>query len=934
MRASRKSGAGRYKSSTLSTCNSQNPLLLRCAETKEILRVFSRLSHIQLKMKFCFGLLQNCGSKSSWISLTFLCSMLCMWTSVESWSYYYSNTTMNWPQARAWCQKHYTDMVAIQNQEEIGHLNSWLPKKPTYYWIGIRKVNNIWTWVGTNKALTAEATNWAPGEPNNGKKRQSVGANEDCVEMYIKSDKHPGKWNDERCGKLKTALCYTAACKNDSCRYGDCVETINSHKCACFEGFYGEGCEHVVKCNEEQVTVPYKGSVNCTHKHGNFSYDSLCQYSCEEGYQLSMSRPLTCTASTQWSERPPTCELVQCQELSSPARGSMKCSNPLGPSSYQSTCVFTCDEGYVLADSPSNTLQCKASGFWNASQPLCVAVQCPALPKLDNGTVSCGDDADVRFSYGNTCSVSCAPGYHLVGPSRVTCTSAAEWSESMPRCEAITCQKPEGEAHLITQCSRPSTELRPDSTCSFSCKAGFELQGAHTTQCSEDGQWSKAIPTCKVVQCNSLKAPPNAFMQCQDPRGVYSYGSICSVLCEEGFDLIGTNMTKCSSEGNWSHALPVCQAKWCEPINPPHGSLSCSDPNGSFSFGSLCTTTCDEGFLLNGTDSTECTSLGMWSADIPHCLAKRCPTVNSFSHGSLVCSDPHGEFSFGSQCKSTCEEGFLLNGTADTECTSLGMWSADIPGCLAKRCSTLSSPSHGSLVCSDPHGEFSFGSRCTSTCEEGFLLNGTADTECTSLGMWSTDTPRCLAQPCPLLAKAPQNGRMNCSHPYSSFSFGSHCDFECDEGFWLRGTQTMTCNNSGHWSQDLPTCQPVQCESIRALSLSLSMNCSHPLGNFSFGSQCLFTCEEGFYLNGTNVLLCSSTGFWSTSLPTCTGMPVGWTAMLLSPGLRAVYVVVLLVLIGLAVVIIMRFKKKGNTIMEQHAPAWGDRENPAFDFKT
>lgn len=92
---------------------------------------------------------------------------------------------------------------------------------------------------------------------------------------------------------------------------------------------------------------------------------------------------------------------------------------------------------------------------------------------------------------------------------------------------------------------------------------------------------------------------------------------------------------------------------------------------------------------------------------------------------------------------------------------------------------------------------------------------------------------------------------------------------------------------------------------------------------------------------------------------------MGWTAMLLSPGLRAVYVVVLLVLIGLAVVIIMRFKKKGettlllycccavshiliqhvvalsvslifagNTIMEQHAPAWGDRENPAFDFKT
>lgn len=64
----------------------------------------------------------------------------------------------------------------------------------------------------------------------------------------------------------------------------------------------------VVKCDKEEVTVPYKGRVNCTHTYGDYSYDSSCQYSCEEGYQLSMLRPLTCTASKQWSEQPPTCE--------------------------------------------------------------------------------------------------------------------------------------------------------------------------------------------------------------------------------------------------------------------------------------------------------------------------------------------------------------------------------------------------------------------------------------------------------------------------------------------------------------------------------------------------------------------------------------------------------------------------------------------------
>lgn len=131
-----------------------------------------------------------------------------MWTSVECWSYYYSDKKMVWDEARDWCRENYTDMVAIQNKGEIRHLIKWLPKKDTYYWIGIRKINDTWTWVGTNKALTVEATNWARGEPNNQNKHLKGGAGEDCVEMYIQN-RYAGRWNDERCTKLKYALCYT-----------------------------------------------------------------------------------------------------------------------------------------------------------------------------------------------------------------------------------------------------------------------------------------------------------------------------------------------------------------------------------------------------------------------------------------------------------------------------------------------------------------------------------------------------------------------------------------------------------------------------------------------------------------------------------------------------------------------------------------------------
>lgn len=122
---------------------------------------------------------------------------------VGTWTYHYGNTPLPWADARRFCQRHYTDMVAIQNQDEIAHLNSNVPFYASYYWIGIRKINGTWTWVGTHKILTKEAENWATGEPNN--KR----SNEDCVEIYIQRAVDAGKWNDERCRKRKRVLCYT-----------------------------------------------------------------------------------------------------------------------------------------------------------------------------------------------------------------------------------------------------------------------------------------------------------------------------------------------------------------------------------------------------------------------------------------------------------------------------------------------------------------------------------------------------------------------------------------------------------------------------------------------------------------------------------------------------------------------------------------------------
>ncbi|KAK5931122.1 hypothetical protein CgunFtcFv8_027298 [Champsocephalus gunnari] len=837
----------------------------------------------------------------------------------HAWSYDYNiSSNRKWLEAYQWCQQHFTYMAPIRNQEESDFINNFLPFNAKYYWIGIIKREGEWVWEKTDEKVPEDAQNWAAEEPDNI-------AGQDCVEIYIKRGKDTAKWNNENCQKRKGTVCYTASCKPESCSANaDCVETVGNYSCQCHPGFLGSRCEEAIAC--KPLLDPEQAS-SCSRPYGANRFNSSCRFLCDLGFRMVGESPLLCQASGLWTHPVPLCQVKRCSPAFFPVSGNVTCVDAVEPFSFGSRCNFTCQEGYYLTR--DDTYTCLASGQWSNPTPTCTVVRCNSLKAPPHASMQCQDPG--VNSYGSICSVLCEEGFDLIGGNMTKCSAQGNWSHALPVCQAKRCN-PINPPHGSRSCSEPNGLFSFGSLCKTTCDEGFLLNGTNSTECTSQGVWSADIPQCLAKRCPTRSSPSHGSLVCSGPHGEFRFGSQCVSTCEEGFLLNGTADTECTSLGTWSTAIPYCLAKRCPTrSSPSHGSIVCSGPHGEFSFGSQCVSTCEEGFLLNGTADTDCTSLGAWSTAIPRCLAKRCPTLSSPSHGSIVCSGPHGEFSFTSQCTSTCEEGFLLNGTADTECTSLGTWSTDIPRCLAKRCPTLSSPSHGSIVCSGPHGEFSFTSRCTSTCEEGFLPNGTADTECTSLGTWSTESPHCLARPCPLLDKAPHHGRMNCSHPYSSFSYDSSCDFDCNEGFWLRGTPTMTCNTSGHWRQDPPTCQPLQCEAIPALFGSLSMNCSHPLGNFSFGSQCIFACEGGFSMNGTELLFCSSSGIWNDSRPNCTeDLPV-WAAMLLSTGFLVAYVVVPLVLIGLAVLIIRRFRKKRGYNMSE-APAWGDRENPAYDF--
>uniref|UniRef100_A0A8C8TVG2 Selectin, lymphocyte n=1 Tax=Peromyscus maniculatus bairdii TaxID=230844 RepID=A0A8C8TVG2_PERMB len=260
-----------------------------------------------------------------WIWTVLCCDFLAHY-GTHCWTYHYSEKSMNWENARKFCRENYTDLVAIQNKREIEYLEKTLPKNPTYYWIGIRKIGKTWTWVGTNKPLTKEAENWGAGEPNNKKSK------EDCVEIYIKREKDSGKWNDDACHKRKAALCYT-----------------------------------VVQC--EPLTAPELGAMDCTHPLGDFSFHSQCAFNCSEGSELLGIGETRCGPDGNWSSLEPVCQVTACQPLTAPDLGAIECSHPLANFSFTSACTFSCSEETDLIG--ERVTVCGSDGVWSSPRPIC-----------------------------------------------------------------------------------------------------------------------------------------------------------------------------------------------------------------------------------------------------------------------------------------------------------------------------------------------------------------------------------------------------------------------------------------------------------------------------------------------------------------------------------------------------------------------------------
>ncbi|XP_048063031.1 L-selectin-like isoform X2 [Megalobrama amblycephala] len=473
--------------------------------------------------------------------------------SVEGWTYHLHNKAMNWNEAREWCQKHYTDIVMVHNENVTNLLTKDLPSRSSspYYWIGLKNINDSWTWVANGQI--ANYQNWGDKEPN------SVLPDENCVE-YISNPKNNGKWNDESCTRPKYPVCHKAQCLNNSCSdRGRCTEQVNNFTCECEPGFIGPRCEKVVTC--EQLSAPPHGSMECSGLYGNHSLNSKCKFSCAGGYKLSGTAELQCNSSGAWNVPPPLCaaqclnnscsdrelcieqvnnftcvcepgfsgphceKVVSCEQLSAPPHGLMECSGLYGNHSLNSKCTFSCAGGYKLSGTAE--LRCNSSGAWNVPPPSCTA-QC-----LNN---SCSDRGLCREQVNNFTCV-CEPGF------------------SGPRCEkVVSCEQLSAPPHGWMECSGLYGNHSLNSKCKFSCAGGYKLRGTAELQCNSSGAWNVPPPSC-AVECFPLLLFGGGLMNCTE--GHDSSRSTCRVECPPGHLLLGFAEFTCRADGMWESSFPL-----------------------------------------------------------------------------------------------------------------------------------------------------------------------------------------------------------------------------------------------------------------------------------------------------------------------------------------------------------------------------------------
>ena len=561
---------------------------------------------------------------------------------------------------------------------------------------------------------------------------------------------------------------------------------------------------------------------------GDIQYGARVQYNCSTGYNINGNDTISCQLNGSWSLPTPSCSLVDCGNPGEPVNGYTN-DNVF---TYQSTVQYYCNEGYQL--SGDSSIECTANGNWNNTLPNCTKINC-----TDPGTPTNGTRNVVDFYYNSTVSYSCNTGYNLTGTASITCNATGLWSAPVPSCPPVNCTDPD----TPTNGHKNSSIYTYNSVVSFQCNSGYFLSGSVSLICLSNGSWNDAAPTCNPVNCGDPDTPTNGTRN----GTVFTFNSTVFYSCDTGYNLTGATSLTCLSNGSWDESVPSCDIVNCSnPGTPTDGMLL----GEAFTYNSVVTYNCSVGYNLTGAVSLTCLADGTWNASVPSC-----PPVNCGDPGTPINGSKNGSvYTYTSVVSYQCISGYSVSGADTLSCLSTGSWNGSAPYCFSN-CIDPGTPSNGQRI----GDTFNYNSVLSYTCNTGYNLTGESSITCLSDGTWSTMIPSCIPVNCSDPG-IPTNGERS----GNVFTYEDQLVYSCIDEYSLVGSQVITCQSNGYWSDTLPSCVYIDCPDP-----GIPDNGVRTGSNFSSNSSVNFTCYPGYQLTGSDVITCGTDGKWSDDIPSC-----------------------------------------------------------------
>ncbi|XP_063042299.1 sushi, von Willebrand factor type A, EGF and pentraxin domain-containing protein 1 isoform X3 [Engraulis encrasicolus] len=663
---------------------------------------------------------------------------------------------------------------------------------------------------------------------------------------------------------------------------------------SCDPGFYlvGEPLQQCLNKGEWSHALPKCEKVTCgvppeleygMYQGSDFHVGGLVTYQCRLGFYLLGEPKMQCASSGRWTGNPPACldvdecalgsdcdEHASCQNTDGshictcvhPYSGDghnctapVKCKDPGHPQHGHrdgtafiegSEVLFSCQEGFQLEG--SGRVTCTQDGTWDSPFPYCRALSCSPPAVSENGDVS-----GTNYTFGSKVTFSCNKGYLPKEPSESQCLSTLNWSRDPPACSPVTC----GEPPAVDQAEFTLTGRDYLSRVAYTCTEGYRLQGSAELQCEANGVWASPAPRCTQVDCGPPPPLPNAVTTGDD----FTLGGQVHLECQEGYTLLGDKTRECLASGHWSQTSAQCAPR---PCGPPPAIDHASSDEGHKLYGDTAIYSCNDGYIADNNTRMLCTAQGVWAPptglEVPRCIANFCQRPPELANAILDAINKP-KYATNTEVSYKCDEGFVLNTTANLRCMLGGTWSPrpDEVSCVPIRCSRPQDIERGSFSGSD----YSFGAMIAYTCETGYFIRGEKRRTCNANGEWGGSLPTCQ----PVTCSIPPPLINGLYRRRSQYVFNTKVTYICNAGYSMKGKGERMCQANRQWSNsDPPSCVLLTCDPPPDIKHGYYKGSA-----FYVGSKVTYTCHDGYELTtGEPVWTCTKYGKWDKArTPRC-----------------------------------------------------------------